>query len=236
MDFKNQVQKQILIFSDGACKGNPGPGGWGALIVYPQGKVEELGGYAEHVTNNQMELTAVIRGLESIKDFNGTLLILTDSSYVMNGMKSWIHGWIKNDWITSSGTAVQNKALWIELLNVSQKFTLRWQHVKAHCGIPGNERVDEIASSFAQGKNIDLFNGPLSEYTIDPFCLDQANDKEKIVKNSKVTYLSLVNGSYQEDSSWKECEARVKGVKGAKFKKAKTNEEILKIKRDWGLE
>ena len=230
------LQKKIVIFTDGASKGNPGPGGWGCLIVYPNGKVREFGGGADHVTNNQMELTAVIQGLVHVEHPKSDVVVFTDSSYVINGITKWIFSWKRNHWKTSSGTDVLNRDLWIKLHELSANFSLTWRHVKGHAGIPGNERVDTIADGFARQESIELYDGDLKHYTLDPYSLPDVNKVKKIKSGGKAIYMSYVNGHYFEDADWKSCEARVKGVRGAKFKKAKSFDEILTIKKEWGID
>jgi len=157
----------ILIFCDGACSGNPGPGGWGAVILRGDG-IRELGGKAAHTTNNKMELTAAIEGLRAVKDIPGLVWIGTDSSYVVKGMTEWIHGWRRKAWISSTGKPVANRELWEALAEVAESRSpkVRWQYVAGHAGIPGNERADEIAAAYAQGEQPKLFAGAAAGYTV----------------------------------------------------------------------
>jgi len=140
--------KHVEIFTDGACKGNPGPGGWGALLR--MGKHEkELSGSDPQTTNNRMELTAAIRALEAlIQPCKVTLH--TDSKYVMEGITRWVHGWKRNGWKTASKKPVQNAELWHDLIEVTQKHHIEWVWVKGHNGHPENERVDRLASDAAE--------------------------------------------------------------------------------------
>ena len=136
--------EKVEIFTDGACKGNPGPGGWGAILRFKENE-KELNGYHNNTTNNIMELTAVIESLKSInKPFN--IEITTDSKYVKNGITTWIHNWKKNGWKTASKKPVKNKELWIELDNLCQLYNIEWKWVKGHSGHPGNERADALAN------------------------------------------------------------------------------------------
>ena len=134
----------VAVFTDGACKGNPGPGGWGALLVWGDHEKELFGGEAS-TTNNRMELTAVIRALESLKH-GCNVDVHTDSQYVKNGIESWIHGWKKNGWKTSDRKPVKNALLWRELDALSALHRVRWHWVKGHNGHPGNERADALAN------------------------------------------------------------------------------------------
>ena len=135
---------KVEIFTDGACKGNPGPGGWGAILRY--GTTEkEIYGASKNTTNNIMELTAVI---ESLKNLNKPceLIITTDSKYVKNGITEWIHNWKKNGWRTAAKKEVKNKELWIELDSLIQIHSISWDWVKGHSGHPENERADLLAN------------------------------------------------------------------------------------------
>ena len=139
----NKTEK-VQIFTDGACKGNPGPGGWGAILRF-QDNEKEINGYKPLTTNNIMELMAVIESLKAIsKPFE--IVITTDSQYVKNGITSWIHNWKKNGWKTAAKKPVKNKELWIELDHLIQKHTVSWKWVKGHSGHIENERADELAN------------------------------------------------------------------------------------------
>ena len=135
---------KVEIFTDGACKGNPGPGGWGAILRY--GKTEkEIYGSSKNTTNNIMELTAVIESLKNLKK-PCELIITTDSKYVKNGITEWIHNWKKNGWRTAAKKEVKNKELWIELDSLIQIHSISWDWVKGHSGHPENERADLLAN------------------------------------------------------------------------------------------
>ena len=139
----NKKTFPVEIFTDGACSGNPGPGGWGAILRY--GKTEkELSGGHENTTNNQMELMAAIRALESLKK-PCFVDIYTDSSYVKDGITKWIHNWQKNGWRTAARKPVKNADLWQRLLDALGAHDMNWHWVKGHAGHPENERADELA-------------------------------------------------------------------------------------------
>ena len=140
--------KRVEIFTDGACKGNPGPGGWGALLRMGRHE-KELSGSDPHTTNNRMELTAAIKALEALIE-PCQVMLHTDSKYVMDGMTRWIHGWQRNGWKTASKKPVQNAELWHELIDVAHKHRIEWIWVKGHDGHPENERVDKLASDAAR--------------------------------------------------------------------------------------
>ena len=138
------MKSSITIYTDGACKGNPGEGGWGAFIEYNNEKVK-LYGYEEHTTNNRMEIIAAIEALRSIK-VKSDIIIYTDSKYLMNGINTWIHGWKKNNWKTSSNKDVKNVDLWKIIDELNSNHSIEWIWVKGHSGNPGNEMADELAN------------------------------------------------------------------------------------------
>lgn len=234
--------KPVIIFTDGACSGNPGPGGWGSILVSPLGKVWELGGGEAQTTNNRMEMTAVVealRALAAVKTLSTKeIRIFTDSKYVINGITQWIHGWRRNGWKNAAGEDVSNKEIWEALDRVIQsaQFKVDWNYVPGHMGYAGNERCDEIAVAFAKGYSIDLYNGPRTEYRVDidhlppPAALSSAPKEKK----GPVVYLSMIGGEVFRDKDWKSCEARVKGRNGAKFKKVQSSEEEEQTLKSWG--
>ena len=134
----------INIYTDGACKGNPGPGGWGALILEGDTKNEIYGGEA-NTTNNRMEIMAVIRALKTINTEN-EITVFTDSTYVQKGIIEWIAKWKINGWRTSNKKEVKNKDLWVQLDNLTSQLKINWIWVKGHSGHPGNDRADYLAN------------------------------------------------------------------------------------------
>jgi ribonuclease HI len=140
----------VEIFTDGACRGNPGPGGW-AVLLRMADKERELSGGEAPTTNNRMELTAAIRGLEALK--KPCLVELhTDSNYVRDGITKWIHGWQRNGWRTADRKPVKNAELWQELLDAAKPHRVAWHWVKAHSGHPENDRVDALACAEADAR------------------------------------------------------------------------------------
>jgi ribonuclease HI len=138
-------EPQVEIFTDGACSGNPGPGGYAAILRFgPEEK--EISGCARLTTNNRMELTAVIEALRRLKR-SCRIKVVTDSSYVVKGMTEWIEGWIKRDWVNSKKKPVLNKDLWEKLLGLSRPHLIEWQWVRGHHGHLQNERCDALAKS-----------------------------------------------------------------------------------------
>lgn len=136
--------KQIEIFTDGACRGNPGPGGWGAIIRYNQHE-KKLNGAEPHTTNNRMELTAVIQALNALKE-PCHIQLTTDSQYVRNGITAWMPQWKQRNWKTSNKTPVKNIDLWQELDNAIQRHKISWHWVKGHSGHKENELADQLAN------------------------------------------------------------------------------------------
>jgi ribonuclease HI len=134
----------VVVYADGACRGNPGPGGWGAWLKSGTHE-KELWGGARNTTNNRMELTAVIEALASLKR-HCHVTLYTDSEYVKNGITSWIHGWKARGWRTASRQPVKNAELWARLDELNSRHTVRWHWVKGHSGDPGNERADALAN------------------------------------------------------------------------------------------
>ncbi len=139
-----EAKPHVVIYTDGACRGNPGPGGWGALMT-AAGKTKELYGYKAHTTNNEMELTGAIEALNALK-IPSKVSLHTDSSYVVKGMTEWIKGWKRKGWITSTKQPVKNKALWQALEEATSRHTVKWIWVRGHAGDPGNERADALAN------------------------------------------------------------------------------------------
>ncbi len=140
--------KQVEIFTDGACKGNPGPGGWGALLRMGQ-REKELAGAESDTTNNRMELTAAIRGLQALTE-PCRVTLYSDSKYVLDGITKWVVGWQRRGWKNASKKPVRNADLWHELIDVAARHEVTWEWVKGHNGHPENERVDRLASDEAE--------------------------------------------------------------------------------------
>ena len=149
----NYSAKVDRIYTDGACSGNPGPGGWGTVAYFVNGAVHELGGAAAQTTNNRMELQAAIAALEFLQDSDqkDPIALYTDSEYVKNGITKWIKGWKQKGWKTSTGKPVLNQDLW-EILDELNSKQVEWRYVRGHTGDIGNERCDTIARAFSLGK------------------------------------------------------------------------------------
>jgi ribonuclease HI len=137
-------EPEVIIYTDGACKGNPGPGGWGVLMIAGENRRELCGGERD-TTNNRMELTAAIEALRALKR-RCRVRLITDSSYVKQGIETWIHGWKRNGWKTSDRKPVKNADLWQVLDTLAAQQDVEWRWVKGHSGDPGNERADELSN------------------------------------------------------------------------------------------
>jgi ribonuclease HI len=219
--------KQTILFTDGSSRGNPGPGGWAAILI-ENDSVHELGGFESDTTNNRMELQAAIQGLRAVS--GPELTIYTDSAYLIKGSTEWMRGWKRNGWITSTKEEVLNRDLWEDISDALEGKKVTWLRVSGHSGVSGNERCDVIATAYADEKDADLYSGPLSEYPISNILdisenASAASKKSGNKKSSSApaySYVSKVDGKIETHSSWKECEARVKGKSGARFKKAFT--------------
>ena len=147
----------VAAATDGACSGNPGPGGWGALLRFEDGSVEEFGGHDPATTNNRMELQAALELLQRLKQLprHPDLAIRTDSKYLIDGLGSWMKGWKRKGWKTAAGKPVLNQDLW-KALDAARLDDVPLAYVKGHSGDPDNDRVDRIAVAFSQGRSLDL--------------------------------------------------------------------------------
>ncbi|MBP7804767.1 MAG: ribonuclease HI [Candidatus Pacebacteria bacterium] len=235
----------IIVFTDGASRGNPGPGGWGAIVISPDNKVTELGGREAPTTNNRMELSGALHALAFIetKKLPGKIEIHTDSAYLLQGVTGWMYGWEKNGWKTKNGEDVLNQDLWKEIgalvFRLKQKHEIDWKKVSGHSGLVGNERVDVIATSAADEAQQLLFVGSLSAYEkiIGGSVFDSTPGVEKKKKTSSsipaYSYVSLVGGLIMVHKTWPECENRVKGKSGVRFKKVFSKEEEASLIQEW---
>jgi len=245
-------QKDITIFTDGSSRGNPGPGGWGAVIILPEQndevqnaklKVVELGGREDRTTNNRMELMAVLGALQFLS-IGSECTIVTDSKYVLEGMTKWVYGWQKKNWMTADKKPVANQDLWQALLLASDGKKISWHRVDGHQGVAGNERCDDIATSFADNVISTLYEGSFEKYPLSKTILkythavrtpgDGLSSGTKNTKGKKAySYLSVVDGVAMRHVSWSECEKRVKGARGAKYKKSFSAEDERAILNEW---
>jgi len=241
MPFMNEI---VIIYTDGASSGNPGPGGW-AAVVKKEDKVSEIGGAEIQTTNNRMEMSAAIGGL-SVTAAGDEVNLYTDSQYLINGITKWVYGWMKNDWKTKEKKEVLNKDLWQELHELNKDRKVNWIAVKGHAEVALNNRVDEIAVAFSksiieekidESKKPELYVGSAEDYFFEvapPTEVEMTSEKKNSKKNTKAySYLSMIDGIIQKHSSWDDCKARVSGVAGAKFRKSISAEDEAKIIADW---
>lgn len=238
-----------IVFTDGSSRGNPGPGGWGALVIRGENEgangtgkhITELGGGEKHTTNNRMEIKASLEALKKIPA-GEEVTVHTDSSYLINGITKWVKGWKRNGWLTKTKDEVLNRDLWEELHEIAEKREVKWQYVGGHVGIAGNERCDRIATAFADGEDIKLYSGPLAAYDLPNvlyISLDTEKAKTKKSDSSRsrakaYSYVSMVGGVIQIHQTWAECEKRVKGMKGARFKKSLDKGDEAAIVKEFG--
>ena len=236
--------KTLTIYTDGASRGNPGPGGWGAIILV-DGYAMEIAGAAKKATNNQMELEAVISVLSDsgAKAHKGPIVVHSDSAYVINGLTSWMYGWEKKGWVTMAKTPVENKAMWQKALVLAKEYgdRLTFTKVSGHAGDLYNERCDELAVAAALGKKETHFQGSQKDY--DVFLKEIGTTAKKAAPKKKKStttgpayaYVSIVGGKVYSDKTWAACEARVKGKKGAKYKKVFSKAEETSLVQDYTL-
>lgn len=239
--------EHATIFTDGSSLGNPGPGGWSFVMVYENSGVvyaKEGAGYSPQTTNNIMELTAALQAITLADKINidQPLLIHTDSAYLVQGITTWVYGWEKNNWITSTKDDVLNKELWMDLLKAVRKFQIKnkiaWKKIKGHAGIPGNERCDTLATAYAAKEDTQLFSGTYEAYEEKhgdilhiPKVIEKK--KKKSPQGKAFSYLSEVEGVIERHETWLLCEKRVRGTKGARFKKAMTAKDEKEIITEW---
>jgi ribonuclease HI len=238
----------LIVFTDGAAKGNPGPGGWGAIIVTSDHRVTELGGGSPHTTNNRMELSGAIAALQHVANQPGPVAIYTDSTYLIQGITQWVWGWRRRGWKTAQGGDVLNRELWEQLsslVSARARGEVRWHWVRGHVGTPGNERADQISVAFAMQQSCDLYLGSLDGYALsilqlpDDTSLPKRPTGSESVAKTKVaaySYLSVVGGVPMRHVTWAECEQRVKGQSGARFKKATSAADEAAILSGWGID
>lgn len=242
--------RPTLVFADGACSGNPGPGGWGVIIVTSDGEVTELGGHEPGTTNNRMELTAVGKALRHLERTPGPVHIHTDSTYVIQGITRWVFGWSQRGWKTAEGGEVANALYWKRLMALlaerkrafaPEASIVEWRYVRGHVGVPGNERVDEIAVAFSKGRSMRLYTGPLRGYEVavhelpEDTSLPEEKPRQREEKTQAYSYLSEVGRTVMRHATWAACERRVKGVPGARFKKTRSAQDEAKVLEDWGV-
>jgi ribonuclease HI len=238
------MKKQVTIYTDGASRGNPGKGGWGAILMTEKEAIE-LAGRKDNATNNQMELEGAIQGLTvALKKFKGyTVVFHSDSAYVLGGLNGWLDGWERNGWMTSTKKPVENKAQWQKLMKLRDELGIDLHLVKVagHSGHEFNDRCDELAVGAALGKKQILFKGTYTAYlgylaeNPPSSPVKKSPSKKSSSSEKPYSYVSCVGGIVYADKSWSACEARVKGKKGAKFKKVFSKAEETELMQDYTL-
>jgi ribonuclease HI len=252
----NTAPSSIVIYTDGACTGNPGPGGWGSIVALPDGSVREMGGSAPQTTNNRMEMSAAIHALGALDLEQGhDIIIYTDSTYLIQGITKWVWGWRNRGWKSAEGKDVANREMWEELVRQVSRVKpakIDWKYVRGHTGNEGNERCDTIAVAFSHGKREQLYVGPIDAYFVD---LSEQPEEAALPERKSngsgpggtksagtdkaapghVTYLVSDNGVVTRYHRWADCEKAVKG-RNVKFKKAKSEQEERAILVSWGLD
>lgn len=229
------MENTFIVVSDGACSGNPGPGGWGLILVVPGHGVYEFGGSEPDTTNNRMELFSFYRGLQEVYRFAGLtdsrgLRVLSDSKYVLDGAEKNLRNWMRKGWKTQSGDDVKNRDLWERIgkgqeLLLEKGFRIHYELVKGHAGSEANERVDQIAVRFSKGEPVDLYSGIRPDY---PLSFETG-------KVFAPVYLSWVGGVLLRHRSWEECRKAVEGKAGARYKKVKNSLEERETLKSWGV-
>ncbi|HEY1078580.1 MAG TPA: ribonuclease HI [Bdellovibrio sp.] len=240
---QNSLRDYILIFSDGACSGNPGPGGWGSVILFPNDQVQELGAADSSTTNNRMEMMAALEALRYIQHQPGPVHFYTDSTYLIRGITQWMWGWKKRGWKTADGGEVSNRDIWEQLGAVVQargaSGKIDWKYSRGHIGTPGNERCDRIAVAFSKKESTYLYSGSLDNYSVNllqvPLDTSLPEMRESKEKKEAFSYLSNIGGLVYRHKTWPSCQKRVSGQSGAKFKKAMSAAEESEILKSWGL-
>lgn len=248
---------EIIIYTDGSSLGNPGPAGWGSVIIIGGEKVIEIGGREKESTNNRMEITAALEALKLVQERRlpgKKIIIHADSSYVLNGITMWIYGWVKNNWKTKLGDSVLNQDLWEALYkteaNLKGKYKIEWVKVAGHSGVHLNERCDQIATSFAGDNTTILFVGNTKDYEkLFGVSLEDhkksakkntttskvVEKKKKTAKGAGYSYVSMIKGKVYVDKTWDKCEKRVKGKSSAKYKKVFSKSEEQDLIAEWTL-
>lgn len=222
--------REVVVHTDGACSGNPGPGGWAAVVETREG-FREMGGREEQTTNNRMEMRGALEALRSVPP-GARVHVVTDSRYLLDGICKWIHGWKRRGWRKADGEEVLNRDLWEALDEAARAHgrNLTWEHVRGHSGAPLNERCDAIATAFARGEAPELQAGT-GPWGVPPALPGPAPSDLPAFP----AYLSLVDGILSAHRTWAECEAVVHGAPGAKHRKVRSAAEYQSALQSWGL-
>jgi ribonuclease HI len=228
-----EVPSELIVYTDGGCIGNPGPGGWAAVLVRG-GQVEELGGAVPETTNNRMEMRAAIEGLRHRRG-GERARVVTDSRYLHEGITRWIHGWKRRGWKKADGNPVLNRDLWQELdaLVGGAPAPVTWEHVRGHRGHPFNERCDVIANGFARGTPPELRRGDGAWITGSAAPAARSIGLPPGVRLP--FYLSCQGGELRLHADWADCEAWVKRARGVRYRKVRSAAELGSTLAAWGI-
>lgn len=225
--------KVALIFTDGSSRGNPGPGGWGFILAH-QGRVREGAGREVRTTNNRMEILAAVEALAALPA-GSSATVVTDSSYLANGASKWLTGWRRKGWKTATGGDVKNADLWERVNELLESRKVSWRLVLGHAGVPANHRCDELATGAADGGTLDLYDGPAAGYRVSlqaPAPGTQTRSGGADGKRAH-SYLSMVDGEIRRHFTWPDCNARVRGAQGARFRKTFSPEDEAALVLSW---
>lgn len=220
----------VHIITDGACSGNPGSGGWAAIVIDGTHTTEHSGAAAD-TTNNRMELTGALMGLRAAPAAT-EIHVHTDSQYLINGITKWVHGWKKKGWKTSTGAPVENRDLW-EALDAIVTPAVQWHYVRGHAGHVHNERANTLAQAQAGSRASGAPPAPRTAahatHAAQPLSIPQG------ALPAFPCYVSYVNEKLLHHATWESCKAVTHGVSGAKFKKITTASEYTSQLRTWGI-
>jgi ribonuclease HI len=227
------MDKSALIFTDGSSRGNPGPGGWG-FIFSSGGRVREGAGREARTTNNRMEIQAAAEAL-ALVPAGGVATVITDSSYLANGASKWLVGWRRKGWKTAAGDDVKNADLWQRMAELLESRKVSWRLVLGHAGVAANHRCDELATQAADGLSPDLYDGPAAGYRVSLEAPAPGTQTRSGGADGKraYSYLSMVDGEIRRHNSWPDCNARVRGVQGARFRKTFSPDDEASLAASW---
>jgi ribonuclease HI len=241
----------VLIYTDGACSGNPGPGAW-AYIFYDakQGHVLEQADFAAATTNNRMEIEGVLRSLDKVLQQSAQKVILySDSVYVLKGANIWLNNWKRQGWKKADGQEISNPDLWQKMDQIliackEKKIKIDWRYCPGHKGIPGNERCDQLAVALSKQSSIDTYQGAADYYIFDirtlpeniPWPTGASGGGPSANEKKQVYYISYLDHKLVKHNTWNECSARVQGRRGALYKKIQSQTEYKETLTKWGLD
>lgn len=222
-----------LIFTDGSSRGNPGPGGWG-FVLSSNGRVREGAGREPKTTNNRMEIRAAAEALSALPP-GVAATVVTDSSYLANGASKWLHGWRRKGWKTATGDDVKNADLWQKMAELLEGRRVSWRLVLGHAGVPANHRCDELATQAADGEPPSLYDGPAADYRISLEAPAPGSQTRSGGADGKraYSYLSMVDGEIRRHLNWPDCNARVRGMSGARYRKTFSPDDEAAFVASW---